>query len=234
LRPHELCVPTQAHVHTVPCLDAPPLWPAPLASRREAQPGSWRGAPPSGGLQPPTLRHLYPEPILNIHDVFRRRTPVTKWGQRIQEKQHLQAKTQRFEFPPQELAPPFPPWLQRERSPSCCCAALQLTPLPCSMVSLQYYDPELCRPALPLDGEYNEADIEWRMEQGPPNDAMDYLMRVRCVVCHVRVRMCVHVCAYLETLLWLCCVRGVAVGHACFFGSVFAGRGLATPVCAGP
>ena len=63
---------------------------------------------------------------------------------------------------------------------------LVLPPLadPLSCVPLwwcQYYDPELCRPALPVEGDYNEADIEWRIEQGPPDDAMDYLMRVRWV-----------------------------------------------------
>ncbi len=44
-----------------------------------------------------------------------------------------------------------------------------------------FFDPEVCRPALPLDGEYDEEEIERKMELGPPETAEDYLMRVRCV-----------------------------------------------------
>jgi hypothetical protein len=44
-----------------------------------------------------------------------------------------------------------------------------------------------CRRALPVDAPYDEADIERRMQEGPPQSAEDYLLRVRCGT-HVTTR----------------------------------------------
>ncbi len=41
------------------------------------------------------------------------------------------------------------------------------------------FDAEICRPALPIDIEYDEDEIERQIVAGPPMTAEEYINRVR-------------------------------------------------------
>jgi hypothetical protein len=49
----------------------------------------------------------------------------------------------------------------------------------CPVQAYMIFDAEICRPALPIDIEYDEDEIERQIVAGPPMTAEEYINRVR-------------------------------------------------------